>query len=102
MIQEIILDEQTSILCGYDECKINDGVVPNKVLDAGIIPSKSDEHETISYVVLNTVDEKRWQYELNVTEEIIKMGEQSLSPDMFDKLEEAIKWIRTTRKINKE
>ena len=36
-IDEIILDSETSIRVGYDECEINDGVAPDKILASGII-----------------------------------------------------------------
>lgn len=57
MIQEIILDDQTTIRCGYDECEINDGVKPNTVLYSGVINNyhrESEEFDPICYVVINT------------------------------------------------
>ena len=57
-MNKIILDNQTSILCGYDECKINDGIAPNKILDSGVIKT-SGEHEPISYIVINTANDKK-------------------------------------------
>ena len=57
MIQEIILGDQTSIRCGYDECEINDGVAPNTVLYSGVINNyhrESKEFDPICYVVINT------------------------------------------------
>jgi len=57
MIQEIFLDDQTSIRCGYDECEINDGVAPNTVMYSGVINlhyQESKEFEPICFVILNT------------------------------------------------
>jgi len=51
----IRIDEQTVIILGYDECQINDGVAPNKVLSSGVINKgykDSNEHEPICYVVI--------------------------------------------------
>ena len=62
MKQEIILDDQTTIRCGYDECEINDGVVPNTVLYSGVINlyhRESDEFDPISYVIINTAKREK-------------------------------------------
>lgn len=50
---EIILDEQTKIKVGYDECVINDGIAPNKILASGII--EGEEFDKLSYIVINTI-----------------------------------------------
>jgi hypothetical protein len=55
-INEIRLDDQTVIRVGYDECKIKDGVIPNKVLASGVINKSynlSDEFNEISFVVIS-------------------------------------------------
>jgi len=49
----IRIDEETVIILGYDECQINDGVIPDKVLSSGIIDSQ--EHKTICYVVIKDI-----------------------------------------------
>lgn len=54
--RQIRLDDQTVIRVGYDECDINDGVVPNTVLAAGVINKDyklTDEVEEISFVVIS-------------------------------------------------
>ena len=49
----IRIDEETVITLGYDECEINDGVIPDKVLSSGVI--NSPNHQTICYVVINNI-----------------------------------------------
>ena len=53
---EIRLDEETTVRCGYDECEINDGVAPDTVLAAGVINKGyniTDEVEEISFVIIS-------------------------------------------------
>ena len=74
MIQEIVLDEQTSIRCGYDECDINDGVAPNTVLYSGVINlyhRESEEFDPICFVVINTAKTNEVKPEVMVSQSTI-------------------------------
>jgi len=71
----IRIDEETVIILGYDECQINDGVAPDKVLLSGVINNyhrESKEVEPICYVVLkNIIDLSK--------EDVPKNGEWNIS-----------------------
>ena len=70
----IVLDEQTSIRCGYDECDINDGVVPNTVLYSGVINlchRESEEFDPICFVVISTAKTNEVKPEVMVSQSTI-------------------------------